>query len=127
MSPISEGVWIGTLEFEPRTPADLLRLVPLRVLVDDCGEARAVGGAEMGEDQRVVDVRWASSPGESDQLSTLTIELEGADRRSRIQLSMHRESRTWVTVPDAGEPSLRLRLITDSARWPNAAYTRPAR
>ncbi len=121
VSPILEGVWIGTLEFEPRTPVDLLRLIPLRISVDDRGDGRAVDGSEMGEEHRVVALRWESSAPESDQLSTLTIELEGADGRSQIRLSMRRESRTWVTVPGTVGPSLRLRRTTGSVRRPNAA------
>ena len=121
VSPIAQGVWIGTLEFEPRTPADLLRLIPLRISVDDGGEARAVHSTDMGDEHPVVAVRWETSDRDSDRWSTLTIALAGADGRSQTRLSMRRESQTWVTAPGAAGPSLRLRRTTKSVRRPSAA------
>ena len=120
-SPVSEGVWIGTLEFEPRSPTDLLRLVPLRILVDDDGGARSIDGVEIGEAQRVVAVRWESSARAGDRCSTLAIELEDDGGRPHIRLTLRLESRTWVTVPGAAGPSLRLRRTADSLPRPNAA------
>lgn len=121
VSPISEGIWIGTLEFEPRTPDDLLRLLTLRISVDDRGDARAVGCPEMGEDPRVVGLRWEPSGRTSERLSKLTIELEGADGHSQIRLTLRRESRTWVTAPGGIGPSLCLRRAAGSVHRPNAA------
>jgi len=120
-SPLSEGIWIGTLEFEPRSPADLLRLVPLGISVNACGEARVVDRAETGEEQSVIAVRWESTARDGDRCSTLTIELKGAGGVSEIRLSLRRESGTWVTLPDAAGPSLRLRPTAGWERQPNAA------
>ena len=118
---IDPGLWIGTLEFEPQSPTELLKLVSVRVCIDDRGQARVADGTRTGDSQGVTAVHWAAPTQPGDGASTLRLELQGPNGITEMQLRMRREAGTWVSRSGAGRPSLCLRRVPASPRRPRPA------